>query len=172
MANGKWKYKDGIAPIFNLKTEYKGAMGYVTQADSDLISIKVFGIPVAQKLMIDGFKLSDDNEMVLNVSSEVEKAQLFNKLRSYDLAFASGKEWSPSEVFEYLVGQGHLSPGYKKNHMDRSEYLQNYGCYLVILSLYIVLSTCPRHSSSPKNHHFSEKCKGTAIYFQKYLTFL
>jgi hypothetical protein len=114
MANGKWKYKEGIAPIFSLKTDYKGAMGYVTQADSDLISIKVFGIPTAQKLMMDRFKLSDDNEMILNVSSELEKAQLFDKLRSYDLAFAGGREWSPAEVFEYLVDKGFLTSGYKK----------------------------------------------------------
>lgn len=45
---------------------------------------------------------------------EQDKANLFGRLRQLGLAFAAGREWSPSDVFEYLRDQGLLQGIYRR----------------------------------------------------------
>lgn len=40
------------------------------------------------------------------VSSDTGTAFVFSKLRDAGIAFSSGREWCPAEVFEWLRGQG------------------------------------------------------------------
>ena len=89
--------------------------GYVIKADADVVDVQLLDLNVKDILLGDGFNLVDANDLFrMNVANNLSKSKIFEKLKSYNIAFSGGKEWSPAEVFENLVAQGHLSSGYKK----------------------------------------------------------
>jgi len=56
----------------------------------------------------------NSSELFVNVSGEEEKSVIFEKLRGMGVCFSAGREWSPSEVFEYLREKGFLNGRYRK----------------------------------------------------------
>ena len=62
-----------------------------------------------------GFSFDNDyDEYTLLTSGNDNKSELFQKLRDLGVAFSGGREWCPSEVFEYLRKTGLLSGSYTK----------------------------------------------------------
>jgi hypothetical protein len=83
---------------------------YVTKSDGDFVRVKILGAEIKEKLVAIGFVNDIDlNEYRLSTPSDEKKAEVFNRLRNMDVYFSDGREWCPSEVFEYLRDAGLLS---------------------------------------------------------------
>lgn len=88
---------------------------YVTKADGKIVRVKAVSNSVDDKVLNLGFIFDADFfEYKIQISSNEQKAELFNELRNIGVAFSSGKEWCPSEVFEYLRDSGLLNGSFIK----------------------------------------------------------
>ncbi|WOX04033.1 hypothetical protein [Microbulbifer pacificus] len=80
---------------------------YVHKADGKTISVKPILKPIEEKLTSIGFSLDPKtHNYMYETKDKNDKATIFEKLRDLNVAFASGREWSPAEVFEYLRESG------------------------------------------------------------------
>ena len=88
---------------------------FVTKADGKVVRVKAIDSSIVGELSGLGFTFdSDFSEYTIKILDNSEKAELFDKLRTLDVAFSSGKEWCPSEVFEYLRENGLICADFKK----------------------------------------------------------
>jgi hypothetical protein len=86
---------------------------YVEKADGDLIRVRVVDSALDSPLRSMGFSNATEKDVyVLQVAGNKQKADVFDGLRSLGVAFSAGKEWCPSEVFEYLRDEQLLSGKY------------------------------------------------------------
>lgn len=88
--------------------------GYVIQADTNDIKVIVTDKRVEKILREYGFKKNENNELVYASDGEEEKAIAFNLLNKNNIAFSAGREWCPSEVFEYLREKGLVIGSYRR----------------------------------------------------------
>lgn len=88
---------------------------YVAYDFGDRLRV-VLGDESAKKLLINmGFYSGEDSSTwFVNVVGEKDKSAVFEKLRDAGVCFSAGKEWSPSEIFEYLRDKGFIRGGYRK----------------------------------------------------------
>lgn len=83
---------------------------FVEKADGDLIRVRIIDNALDSPLRAIGFLNATEKDIyVLHVADDKEKAKVFDELRSLGVAFSAGKEWCPSEVFEYLRDEQLLS---------------------------------------------------------------
>lgn len=83
---------------------------YVAKADDDEVRVKVLDPLLNSALAALGFAATAEPLVYsLQVADDPSKATVFEALRALGVAFSAGKEWCPSEVFEYLREQGLLS---------------------------------------------------------------
>jgi hypothetical protein len=86
---------------------------YVATADGDLIHVRIIDNALDSSLRAIGFSTGTEKDIyVLQVADNTQKAKVFDALRSLGVAFSAGKEWCPSEVFEYLRDEQLLSGKY------------------------------------------------------------
>ena len=86
---------------------------YVATADGDVIRVQVIDKALDSPLRAIGFSTAAQKDIyVLQVADNKQKAKVFDELRSLGVAFSAGKEWCPSEVFEYLRDEQLLSGKY------------------------------------------------------------
>ncbi|WP_092151225.1 MULTISPECIES: hypothetical protein [unclassified Pseudomonas] len=86
---------------------------YVATADGDLIHVRIIDKALDSPLRVIGFSNAAEKDIyVLQVAHNTQKAKVFDALRSLGVAFSAGKEWCPSEVFEYLRDEQLLSGKY------------------------------------------------------------
>jgi hypothetical protein len=87
--------------------------GYVERADGDSVSVRLIDNGLDSSLRAVGFShVAEKDIYVLHVAENTQKAKVFDELRSLGVAFSAGKEWCPSEVFEYLRDEHLLSGKY------------------------------------------------------------
>lgn len=90
-----------------------GLKAYVEKADGDVIRVQVMDNTLDSPLRAIGFSNAAEKDIyVLHVADNTQKAKVFDELRSLGVAFSAGKEWCPSEVFEYLRDEQLLSGTY------------------------------------------------------------
>jgi len=90
-------------------------IAFVTKADRDMIGVRLLDESYKKELIEIGFSFDFAyDEYTLVTSGNNHKSEIFQKLRDLDVAFCGGKEWCPSEVFEYLRESGLLSGNYTK----------------------------------------------------------
>ena len=88
---------------------------YVTIADGNLVRIRVVNDIIVHDLEKLGFVLdSEVSELIIQTRNNNDKGLLFSKLRDMGVCFSAGKEWSPSEVFEYLREAGLVTGNYQR----------------------------------------------------------
>ncbi|UQI31102.1 hypothetical protein M3M50_00355 [Pseudomonas bijieensis] len=86
---------------------------YVEKADVDVIRVQVIDNALDSPLRAIGFSTAAQKDIyVFQVADNRQKAKVFDALRSLGVAFSAGKEWCPSEVFEYLRDEQLLSGKY------------------------------------------------------------
>ncbi|QJI31813.1 hypothetical protein HKK55_24950 [Pseudomonas sp. ADAK18] len=87
---------------------------YVEKADGDSVRVRVIDHTLDSALRAIGFSQTAESDVyVMDVLDDKQKAQVFDALRSLEVAFSAGKEWCPAEVFEYLRDDlGFLSGGF------------------------------------------------------------
>jgi hypothetical protein len=86
--------------------------GYVVEANTSslrAISLSLVGASCLKQL---GFTEETNLNFVCSISYPDERSKLFEKLRECAFAFSAGREWSPSELFEFFRDQGQLSGSY------------------------------------------------------------
>ncbi len=88
-------------------------ISYVTFATS-IVSIKLCNDSDADKITELGAHRVDDKTIQIEYNGHDELAIVFSKLLDLGIAFSAGKDWAPSEIFEYLRGKGLISGKYKK----------------------------------------------------------
>ena len=89
--------------------------GYVTKADSSQVRVVASEQTLIDELKKIGFIYDNDLlSFVLNAKDNNEKAVIFNKLRNLGVYFSAGREWSPSELFEYFREINLVSGTYKR----------------------------------------------------------
>ena len=82
----------------------------VTKADDNTVRVAVYDNSIVKNLEQIGFFVShNSNDYVMPVFDDNEKASVFDALRNLNAGFSAGKEWCPSEVFEYLRDMGLLT---------------------------------------------------------------
>jgi hypothetical protein len=87
--------------------------GYVEKADDDSVRVRIMDHALDSSLRSIGFSNAAKKDVyVLQVADNKQKANVFDELRSLGVAFSAGKEWCPSEVFEYLRDEQLLSGNY------------------------------------------------------------
>lgn len=83
---------------------------FVEKADGDVIRVKVNDHDLSTRLGAIGFVGALEGGVFERyVADDLEKAKVFDSLRSLHIAFSGGKEWCPAEVFEYLRDKGVVS---------------------------------------------------------------
>lgn len=88
------------------------------------ISIKAAKISQFKSLHKLGFRFYLFNNFKLNIQSEDQKIFIFQKLNDMHICFSSGKEWNPSEVFEYYRNKGLLNGKYRQlSWTDKNKYV-------------------------------------------------
>lgn len=88
---------------------------YVNAVVRDEIRIKYVPEDLQKSLLdIGARKHSDEDCWVLCGNDKKELAGYFAMLRDVGIAFSTGKEWNPSELFEYYRELGLLNGTYKK----------------------------------------------------------
>lgn len=86
---------------------------YVERADGASIRVRIMDNTLDSSLSALGFSnATEQATYLLHVADDKLKARVFDELRSLGVAFAAGKEWCPSEVFEYLRDEQLLSGKY------------------------------------------------------------
>ncbi len=91
-------------------------LGYISKADASEITVTAMTKSAERMLKNKGFfvYMDDEKRWKISVNDEKGKADIFRFLRDQDFCFSSGREWSPSEVFEYLKEKGLLTGKYKR----------------------------------------------------------
>jgi len=93
--------------------------GYVTKADSSQIRVVASNQLLIDELNKIGFIFDNDLlSFVIQTKDNNEKAIIFDKLRGLGVCFSSGREWSPSELFEYFREIKLVSGTYKRISWD------------------------------------------------------
>ncbi len=87
---------------------------YVFQASGNQVVVKVIDERTLVFLRTLGFVAAKESGYELAIKSEQEKANIFSQLRDFGFCFASGKEWNPCEVFEYLRDKKLVSGSFKE----------------------------------------------------------
>ncbi|WP_339533382.1 hypothetical protein [Pseudomonas mucidolens] len=83
---------------------------YVEKADGDCVRVLTIDSTLSSALRAIGFlQMAGSDVFVRGVRDDKQKARVFAALRLLGVAFSAGKEWCPSEVFEYLRHMGLLS---------------------------------------------------------------
>ena len=86
---------------------------YAERADGDSIRVRIMDNALDSSLRAIGFSNAAEKDVyILQVADNKQKAKVFDELRSLGVAFSAGKEWCPSEVFEYLRDEQLLSGKY------------------------------------------------------------
>jgi len=76
---------------------------FVAVADGNQIFVELIDPSIENSLKKIGFTNSNDSRRLVIISTDnKEKAFIFDLLRNLKIPFSDGKEWCPSEVFEYL----------------------------------------------------------------------
>ncbi|MCR2745260.1 hypothetical protein [Limnobacter parvus] len=86
--------------------------GYVVEANSSFLRVIALSQVGASCLKQLGFSEESPLSFTLSVNSPNDRVRLFQELRANDFAFSAGREWSPSELFEFFRDQGLLSGDY------------------------------------------------------------
>ena len=97
-------------PMFGgMRRSRKMTKALVTKADGQTVRVKSLEESISKELENIGFSYDAKiSEYVILVADNPEKARIFESLRDLDICFSAGKEWCPSEVFEYLRDIGLL----------------------------------------------------------------
>ena len=97
---------------------------FVSKADGKFVRVKLLDSSYESELFDLGFLYNSDiNEHVMQVDDNAAKAAIFEKLRDFGVSFSDGKEWCPSEVFEYLREIGLISgPFYRVSWRGPGDY--------------------------------------------------
>lgn len=86
---------------------------YVTQADGHRIEVRLLNGRLRAALQALGFTADEGDTLTLPVvADDAAKAAVFIRLRDLGIAFSTGREWCPAEVFEHLRAAGLLQGGY------------------------------------------------------------
>lgn len=88
---------------------------YVAKADGKQIRVCSTSGVLDSRLKLLGFIFDPVlSAYVIDVSDIYQKAKIFSVLRDEGVAFSDGREWCPSELFEYFRGQNLLSGKFKR----------------------------------------------------------
>lgn len=88
---------------------------FVTNVSGQFVKVKVIDKSIKKDIESLGFKFDTaSSEFALLASSHKEKAKIFCELEKIGVCFSAGKEWSPSELFEYYRDIGLLNGTYKR----------------------------------------------------------
>lgn len=88
---------------------------YVAKADGKQIRICSMSGALDSRLKVLGFTSDPGlSAYVKDVSDISQKAKIFSALRDEGVAFSDGREWCPSELFEYFREQNLLSGKFKR----------------------------------------------------------
>lgn len=87
-------------------------LGYVAEANSSFLRVISLSPVGSSSLKQLGFTEESPLSFTLSINSPDERVRLFQELRANDFAFSAGREWSPSELFEFFRDQGLLSGDY------------------------------------------------------------
>ena len=87
---------------------------YVKRADGSIVEVWSSSNKFSNILLANGFVRNDENTFAFTTTSDENKAKVFNWLRNGDVLFAAGREWSPSEVFEYLRDKNLVTGTYQQ----------------------------------------------------------
>lgn len=87
-------------------------LGYVVEANSSFLRVIALSQIGASCLKQLGFKEESPLSFILSIDHPNDRVKLFQQLRDSDFAFSAGREWSPSELFEFFRDQGLLSGDY------------------------------------------------------------
>jgi hypothetical protein len=88
---------------------------YVSESAFSTVSVGVVDDGILGALGKLGFTLVSNTTptiLSINVPSDEQMAKLFAELRDEGVCFSVGRDWCPSEVFEYLRGLGQVSGVY------------------------------------------------------------
>ena len=93
----------------------KSIKAFVTKADGKIVRVKLLDSSIKNELTNLGFSFDNNlSEFIIKADDNASKAKIFEKLRDLDVSFSGGKEWCPSEVFEYLRETGLITGQFKK----------------------------------------------------------
>lgn len=87
-------------------------LGYVVEANSSFLRVIALSPIGASCLKQLGFKEESTLSFILSIDHPNDRVALFQQLRASDFAFSAGREWSPSELFEFFRDQDLLSGDY------------------------------------------------------------
>ena len=88
---------------------------YVVKADSRQVRVKTVNNATHPELTKLGFSFDASlSSYVKDTTGVPEKAQLLTQLRDAGICFSAGREWCPSEVFEYFREQNLVAGKYKR----------------------------------------------------------
>jgi hypothetical protein len=79
---------------------------YVSEASTSEVVVEITDAVLRHEIQSWGKHRGDAGKIVIDVASDHEKATLFGRLRDHGVAFAVGRGWSPSEVFDELRAIG------------------------------------------------------------------
>lgn len=88
--------------------------GYVRIADDDDVVVYSMDDSLSNELKSLGFKEISLDEYSMHVNDDDEKAKIFSRLQELEVCFSAGREWCPSEVFEYLRDAGLVNGLYRR----------------------------------------------------------
>jgi len=78
-------------------------LGYVVEANSSFLRVIALSQIGASCLKQLGFKEESPLSFILSIDHPNDRVKLFQQLRDSDFAFSAGREWSPSELFEFFA---------------------------------------------------------------------
>lgn len=88
---------------------------YVSKADGKQVRVRVPSSTSDARLESLGFTFDSKlSEYIKDAPDITEKVKLFSALRDADVYFSDGKEWCPSELFEYFREQNLISGKFKR----------------------------------------------------------
>lgn len=88
---------------------------FVAKADGKQVRVCTLNNSLDSELISLGFKYDPVLSMyVMDTADLVSKAALFESLRDLEVCFSDGKEWCPSELFEYFREQNLLHGKFKR----------------------------------------------------------
>lgn len=88
---------------------------YVAKADGKQIRVCPTSDALDARLKLLGFTFDIVlSAYVIDVSDIYQKAKIFSALRDEGVAFSDGREWCPSELFEYFREQNLLKGKFRR----------------------------------------------------------
>jgi hypothetical protein len=88
---------------------------FVAKADGKQVRVYSVNSSLDSELISLGFKHDQELSMYVKDTANLStKAALFARLRDLDVCFSDGKEWCPSELFEYFREQNLLHGKFKR----------------------------------------------------------